>query len=87
MQVRQGGQLIIPQKVRDDLSIEDGDILTLVQIGDAILLSPKMLRGPELGDRFVVLMEEEGITLADLLEDLPKIREEMYREKYKSHTS
>jgi hypothetical protein len=27
-------------------------------------------------------MEEQGITLADLLEDLPKIREKIYQEKY-----
>jgi parallel beta-helix repeat protein len=50
-------------------------------------VSGKVLRGPELGDKFVALMEEEGITLADLLEDLPKIREEIYREKYKSQNS
>jgi len=87
VQVRQRGQFTIPQKVRDALAIEDGDIVTLVQIGDVIVLSPKVLRGQELGDKFVALMEEEGVTLADLLEDLPKIREEIYREKYKSQNS
>lgn len=82
VQVRSRGQLTIPQTVRQSLSIREGDALTLVQIGDAILLSPRQLRGPELGDKFVELMQDEGVTLTDLLEDLPKIRQELYEERY-----
>jgi AbrB family looped-hinge helix DNA binding protein len=84
VQVRARGQLTIPQLVRQSLSIREGDALTLVQVGDSILLSPRELQGPELGDRFTALMQEAGVTLADLLEELPEIRRELHEERVKS---
>jgi AbrB family looped-hinge helix DNA binding protein len=86
VQVRARGQLTIPQTVRQAMSISDGDALTLTQVGDAILLSPTELRGPDLGDRFAALMQQEGVSLADLLEDLPQIREAVYTERYGRQT-
>ncbi len=35
----------------------------------------------QLANKIADMMEEEGITLADLLEDLPQIREEIYQEQ------
>jgi AbrB family looped-hinge helix DNA binding protein len=82
VQVRQRGQLTIPQKVRESLGLDDGEMLTLVQVGDLIILTPKQLRVAALADHIASLLEEKDITLADLLEDLPRIREEIYRERY-----
>ena len=81
------GQITIPQKLRDTFMIKKGTMLNLVQIGDGFYVSPKPLKGAVLADKFSALMEEQGITLADLLEDLPKIREEIYQEKYGQHES
>jgi len=81
-QIRQRGQLTIPQKLRESLAINDGDTMTLLQLGDNILLTPKSLRTFELGDQLTNMMAEEGLTLADLLNDLPQIRQEIYQEKY-----
>lgn len=82
IRVRPRGQVTIPRKLRDTLAIEEGDMLTLVQIGDAIFLSPKPVRTFALADKIADMMAEDGVSLADLLEDLPKIREEIYQERY-----
>jgi bifunctional DNA-binding transcriptional regulator/antitoxin component of YhaV-PrlF toxin-antitoxin module len=82
IQVRQRGQVTIPQKVRAALSIDEGDVLTAVQVGEALVLTPKRLKGPDLADKFARLMEQQGVSLADLLEDMPQIREELYQERY-----
>lgn len=82
VQLRQRGQLTIPQKVRDSLGLDDGETLTLVQIGDLIFLTQKRLRVATLADHIASLIEKEGVSLADLLEELPKIREEIYQERY-----
>ncbi len=87
VQVRQRGQLTIPQKVRESLSIKDGDMLTLVKIGDGFFLTPKRLRTLELADTIADMLDESGVSLADLLADLPKIREDIYRERYAGETS
>ena len=81
VQIRSRGQMTIPRKLRDALSIEDGDTLTLFQIGDTVILAPKPPRTYELADKIADMMESEGVTLADLLGDLPKIREEIYQER------
>lgn len=81
-QLRQRGQITIPQKLRESLAINEGDVLTLLQIGDNILLTPHSLRTFELADKISEIMEEEGVTLADMLRDLPQIRAEIYEEKY-----
>lgn len=73
--------MTIPRKLREALSIADGDALTLVRIGDALMLAPQTPRTYELADKIAGMMESEGITLADLLADLPKIRAEIYQER------
>lgn len=81
VQIRSRGQLTIPRKLRAALSIEEGDTLTLFQIGDAVVLASQPPRTYELADKIADLLESEGVTLADLLEDLPKIREDIYKER------
>ncbi len=85
IQVRQRGQVTIPRRLRELLAIEDGDTLTVFQVGDTLLLAPRPLQTPQLIDRMADMLDESGLTLADLLADLPRIREEIYRERYQTN--
>ncbi|MFN2138418.1 MAG: AbrB/MazE/SpoVT family DNA-binding domain-containing protein [Candidatus Promineifilaceae bacterium] len=82
MRVRSRGQVTLPQRVRAALSIKEGDVLQVVQVGELLVLTPKELQSPDYAERFASLMADEGLSLADLLEDLPRIREELYGERY-----
>lgn len=84
VQVRQRGQVTLPRKLRESLAIEEGDTLVAVPVGDTLMLLPQRLRVPELADQLAGMMEKAGLSLADLLEDLPRIREELYRERYET---
>ncbi|MBX7250353.1 MAG: AbrB/MazE/SpoVT family DNA-binding domain-containing protein [Candidatus Promineofilum sp.] len=84
IQVRQRGQLTLPRRLRESLAIEDGDTLTIFQVGETLLLAPRALKTPELMDRLATMLDESDVTLADLLADLPRIREEIYRERYQT---
>lgn len=84
IQVRQRGQLTLPRRLRESLAIEDGDTLTIFQVGETLLLAPQALKTPELMDRLATMLDESDVTLADLLADLPRIREEIYRERYQT---
>ncbi len=79
IRMRSRGQITLPQEIRDDLEIDEGDTLSLVRIEDMLFLTPKRLRVSELAEKFVASMEEEGVTLADLLQGLEEIREENWR--------
>lgn len=83
IQVRRRGQVTIPYKLRERLAIEEGDTLTAVSLGDALILAPRALRVPATADRLADMMEAEGLSLADVLEELPRIRESLYRERYR----
>ena len=82
VRLRQRGQITMPREVRDRLNVNEGDTLTLVQVGSTLILTPKRPVVPLLADRFVELMEKEGVTLADLLLGLEEERAAIYRERW-----
>jgi len=59
------------------LSLNQGNILTITQIGDAVLLMPQKLYTPTFAEKFTQIMEEDGVTLADLLTGLAEEREKI----------
>lgn len=81
IRMRSRGQITLPREIRDDLEIDEGDTLYLVQIEDMLFLTPKRLRVTELAEKIAASMEEQGVTLADMLQDLEEIREENWRKR------
>jgi len=82
VQVRERGQFTIPAEIRRQMGIEEGDVFSLIQLGDTLVATRKKLVAPEIAKGIEALMEEEGLTLGDLLEGLEKQREGYVREKY-----
>ncbi|RMF35947.1 MAG: AbrB/MazE/SpoVT family DNA-binding domain-containing protein [Chloroflexi bacterium] len=83
IRLRQRGQITVPREVRDRLNIREGDVLTLVQVGSMLLLTPKRPVVPLLADQIAELMEAEGVTLADLLLGLEEERAALYKERWR----
>lgn len=81
VRLRDRGQVTVPRVVRERLNVTDGDILTLVQVGDLTLLTPKQPQVPKLADEIADVMEAEGVSLADLLAGLKEEREAIRRER------
>lgn len=81
VRLRGRGQVTIPKTVREQLPAAEGDVLTLLQIDDLLILAPQELRVPTLQARFREEMEEAGVSLADLLEGLAVEREAFHRER------
>jgi AbrB family looped-hinge helix DNA binding protein len=75
VRIRERGQVTIPQEVRERLAVKEGDILTLFQLNDLVLLATKQLLIPQLSEQFSTLMDAEGVTLADLLIGLQEERQ------------
>jgi AbrB family looped-hinge helix DNA binding protein len=81
IRLRERGQITVPQAVRDKLAVAEGDMLTLLQIGDTILLTLRQSKTPHLADRIAALMEQADVNLADLLAGLAEEREAIQRER------
>lgn len=81
VRLRERGQVTIPRSVREALELADGDMLSLVQIGEVIMLSSRQPLVPVLADKIAGLMEEEGISLAELLSGLRDERGALLHER------
>ncbi len=75
VRLRDRGQVTIPQAVRNELAVKEGDTLTMVQIDGIVLLRPKQPVVPQLSEQFSQQMDEAGLSLADLLEGLAQERQ------------
>ncbi|MEG4483460.1 hypothetical protein [Microcoleus sp. D2_18a_B4] len=71
----QGGEISIPQLLQDSLNVNQGDMLVLLQIGNLIVVAPKQPQAPQLIERMATIMENENVSLTDLLSDLEAERE------------
>lgn len=82
VQVRERGQFTIPAEIRRQMGIEEGDVFSLIQLGDTLIATRKKLVTPEIARAIEALMQEEGVTLGDLLDGLEEQRKTYVREKY-----
>lgn len=75
------GQLTIPASMRKDLRLEEDASLTVVKVGDVLLLTPRKLIGDTIAKKAARGMKQAGLKLDDLLADLKKQRERYNRER------
>jgi len=85
VRLRDRGQLTLPQAVRKELAVDDGDILTLVQIDDLAIITRRSSLLPKLSQEFTAIMKEDGGSLAELLQGLEEEREQIWRERQADH--
>ncbi|MFQ5857544.1 MAG: AbrB/MazE/SpoVT family DNA-binding domain-containing protein [Anaerolineae bacterium] len=76
------GQITLPEELREELAVTEGDLFSLVRINSYLLLFPKRLVVPEMADKIAELAETKGVTLDDLLAGLDEVGEQLYRERY-----
>ncbi|WP_447600466.1 AbrB/MazE/SpoVT family DNA-binding domain-containing protein [Nitrospira sp. Nam80] len=75
------GQLTIPASIRKELNLEEDASLTVVKVGDVLLLTPRKLIGDAIAKKAARAMKQAGLKLDDLLADLKKQRERYNRER------
>lgn len=75
------GKITIPEDLKTHLSLVTGDILTLLQIGDFVVLTLKQPQVPQIADQITAMMDDAGLELSDLLQGLTAEREAIWQEK------
>jgi bifunctional DNA-binding transcriptional regulator/antitoxin component of YhaV-PrlF toxin-antitoxin module len=85
VQVRKKGSLTLPMELRNKYGVDEGDVFTLIDMGDgSFLLTPRISQVNRLGDRVAEILDADGIALDDLLTALDEERERYYQERYAS---
>ena len=83
IQIRGKGTVTLPIELRRKYGLDDGDIITLIDLGDgSFILTPIVTKVDRLGDRVAQAMAEEGVSLDEILSTLDEERERYYQEHY-----
>jgi bifunctional DNA-binding transcriptional regulator/antitoxin component of YhaV-PrlF toxin-antitoxin module len=83
IQVRKKGNITLPIDLRTKYGVVEGDIFTLIDLGEgSFLLTPHMSQVNKLGDRVAEILGEENVSLDNLLNTLDEERERYYQEQY-----
>ena len=83
VQIRRKGIITLPMEMRRRYSLDEGDVFTLVDLGDgSFLLTPRVSQVARLGDQVARVMAEGEVDLEEMLEALDQERELYYREHH-----
>jgi AbrB family looped-hinge helix DNA binding protein len=83
IQLRSKGAVTLPIELRRKYGLGEGDIITLIDLGDgSFLLTPIVPQVDRLGDRVAQAMAEEGVSVEEILTALDEERKRYYQERY-----
>jgi AbrB family looped-hinge helix DNA binding protein len=83
LQIRSKGTVTLPIELRRKYGLDEGDIITLIDLGDgSFLLKPIVTQIDRLGDKVAQAMAEEGVSVDQVLSTLDEERERYYQERY-----
>ena len=75
------GQLTIPASIRKELQLEDEAALTLVKVGNVILMTPTALQIDSVAKKAKKELKKTGLTIDDVLADLDRQRTQYNKER------
>lgn len=83
LQVRKKGSITLPVELRSKYGVDEGDIFTLIDLGDgSFLLTPQISEVNRLGKRVAETIAQYDLTEEDLITALDEEREAYYREHF-----
>ena len=81
-EIKSRGQLTIPKKIREMSQLEEGQLVSIIPVGDSLIITPKRLELDEARRQLKKILKDSGLTVEDLLSGLKEEREGLYRESY-----
>ena len=86
-EIKSRGQLTIPKKIRVMSRLEEGQVVSIIPVGDSVIITPKRLELDDARREIKRILKEAGMAPEDLLAGLKEEREKLYQRTYgkKSH--
>lgn len=77
VQVVRRGIITLPKELRENNNIEEGDMLTLIDLGDGVVvMSPQRSRVEEIASKLAKEWQDSGESLETMLSTLREVRAE-----------
>jgi len=81
-EIKARGQLTIPKKIRVMGHLAEGQVVSIIPIGDSVIITPKRLALDEARREIRRILSASGLTEQNLLKGLEEEREELSQETY-----
>jgi len=81
-EIKSRGQLTIPKKIRTMGHLEEGQVVSIIPVGDSVIITPRRLELDEARREMKKLLKAAGLSEEDLLKGLQEEREKLYQETY-----
>jgi AbrB family looped-hinge helix DNA binding protein len=81
-EIKSRGQLTIPKKIRDISNLEEGQVVSIIPVGESILITPRRLVLDEARRQIGRILKESGLSLEALLAGLKEERKTLFKERY-----
>jgi AbrB family looped-hinge helix DNA binding protein len=81
-EIRQRGQVTIPKSVRDASGLDEGCSVTLIPLGESILIAPQKLGLDEARRRIQQAIRATGMSPDEVLAGLASERQTIFEELY-----
>ena len=81
-EIKSRGQLTIPKKIRELSRLEEGQAVSIIPVGDSVIITPKRLDLDDARREIKKILKAAGVSPEDLLAGLNEEREKLYQETY-----
>ena len=78
--IKSRGQLTIPKQVRNTGQLDEGQVVSIIPVGDSIIITPKRLVLDDARREIIKILKSSGHSLEEILEGLKAEREILYRD-------
>ncbi|MBU1209298.1 MAG: AbrB/MazE/SpoVT family DNA-binding domain-containing protein [Proteobacteria bacterium] len=81
-EIKSRGQLTIPKKIREMSHLEEGQVVSIIPVGDSIIITTKRLELDEARRELRKILKASGLSAEDLVAGIKEERERLYQETY-----
>jgi len=81
-EIKARGQLTIPKKIREASRLEAGRLVSIIPVGDSIIITPNQLELDEARREIKRILRDSGLSADEVLEGLKEERDALYKESY-----
>jgi bifunctional DNA-binding transcriptional regulator/antitoxin component of YhaV-PrlF toxin-antitoxin module len=81
-QIKARGQLTIPKRIRETSALEEGQVVSIIPVGRALIVMPKRVELEEARRQIKKIVKASGVSLEDLLSGLREERKALLKESY-----
>jgi AbrB family looped-hinge helix DNA binding protein len=81
-EIKARGQLTIPKKIRELSNFEEGQSVSIISLGDSLIITPKRLELDEARREIRKVLKSSKLTIEELMDGLSEERNGLYKEIY-----